>query len=220
MALASDTAYGAMKAWIQASVLPPGGLIDEADVARKLGMSRTPVREALLRLQSEGYVKVSRGRGIRILPLSSSDLREIYQVISGLEVTAVTLLSARRPARADLVSLATITQNMREAIERDDIDGWGETDEQFHRELMLLSGNRKLLAVGIQMRDFVKRAHMVAVRLQTPEYRLGSICNHETLVELLTGKDPNAAREMHHLQRLRGETALVGMVEHFNLAAL
>lgn len=94
-ARASDAAYAAIKTWIQLAQVPPGSLIDEDEAARRLTMSRTPVREALLRLQSEGFVEIGRGKGIRVVPLSASDMRDIYQVITGIEVVAVSLLGAR-----------------------------------------------------------------------------------------------------------------------------
>lgn len=220
MARASDAAYDAIKGWIQSGETPPGSLIDEGEAAKRLTMSRTPVREALLRLQSEGFVEIGRGKGIRVLPLSASDMRDIYQVISGLEVVAVSLLARRKPALDDLEELIASTRTMEIALEVRDIDAWGEADERFHRELMRLSHNRKLHSVGCHLRDFAKRAHMVAVRLQSDAYRIGSTKNHATLVDLILSGDGAVAAARHFEQRQRGEDALVGIVERFNLANL
>jgi DNA-binding GntR family transcriptional regulator len=219
MERASDAAYEAIKVWIQTARVPPGGLIDEADAARQLSMSRTPVREALLRLQAEGFIEIGRGKGIRVLPLSATDMRHIYQVISGLEVVAVSLLARLRPSPKDLRPLTDATSEMERAARDGSIDLWGEADERFHRELMRLSGNPKLHAVGSHLRDLAKRAHMVAVRLQTDAYRTRSTANHKTLIKAILGGDQAAAA--HHMeQRQRGEDALVGVVEKFNLANL
>lgn len=220
MPRASDTAYAALKDLIQRSEIAPGDLIDEADVAKRLGISRTPVREALLRLQSEGFVSIGRGKGIRVLPLSSTDMREMYQLISGIEVAAVSILVRKRPTRAELESLANATEAMKAAIAADDVGAWGEADELFHRELMRLSGNRRLHDVGSQMRDFVLRAHRVALRLQTPDYRAASTTRHTQLIETILAGDDDAAAMSHHTQRLRGENALVGVVERFKLTSL
>jgi len=218
--LASEAAYHAIKGWIQTAQVPPGALIDEADAAKKLDMSRTPVREALLRLQSEGFVEIGRGKGIRVLPLSAGDMRDIYQVISGLEVVAVSLLARRQPSRHDLRSLVETTTEMKGALADGDIDRWGEADERFHRELMRLSGNPKVLSVGGHLRDLAKRAHMVALRLQSDSYRAQSTKNHTTLIAaILAGKGQEAAAR-HFEQRQRGEDALVGIVEKFNLVSL
>jgi DNA-binding GntR family transcriptional regulator len=165
-ARASDAAYAAIKTWIQLAQVPPGSLIDEDEAARRLTMSRTPVREALLRLQSEGFVEIGRGKGIRVVPLSASDMRDIYQVITGIEVVAVSLLGARCTKREDLASVVAATSEMERALVAGEVDRWREADECFHRELMRLSGKPRLHAIGAQLRDFVQRAHMVAVRLQ------------------------------------------------------
>jgi DNA-binding GntR family transcriptional regulator len=217
---ASDRAYAAIKDLIQRSAVPPGELIDEAETARRLGISRTPVREALLRLQSEGFLEIGRGKGIRVLPLSSAEMREMYQVISGLEVTAVALIARRRPSPAEFEVLRAATEAMRAADAEGDVGAWGEADEAFHRELMRLSGNRKLHEAGCRMRDFVLRAHRVALRLQTPEYRAASTASHARLVEVLLAGDAAAAALSHQDQRLRGEEALVGVVDRFRIASL
>ncbi|WP_102958164.1 GntR family transcriptional regulator [Mangrovicella endophytica] len=220
MARAYDTAYRTIKHWIQEGEIPPGGLIDENETARKLETSRTPVREALLRLQSEGFIEIARGKGIRVLPLSSADMREIYQVISGLEVVAVSLLARKRPSSEEVEPLFRATREMEEALARQDVNGWGKADETFHRELLRLSGNRKLYEVGCQMRDFVLRAHMVALRLQTDEYRQRSTANHAELIIAILTRNSQTVADAHFAQRLRGEDALIAVVEKFKVASL
>ena len=106
MGRAADTAYTAIKERIVRGRLTPNTTVDESEIANELGMSRTPVREALLRLQTESLVDIARGRGIRVLPISITDMREAYQVISGLEMVAVQLLSERAPDAAYLAPLA------------------------------------------------------------------------------------------------------------------
>jgi DNA-binding GntR family transcriptional regulator len=221
MARASDAAYAAIKSWIQTAELPPGALVDEAVAARRLSMSRTPVREALLRLQAEGYLEIARGKGIRVLPLSAGDMRDIYQVISGLETVAVSLLAERRPRPEELASLAEAVAAMRQALATGEVESWGEADERFHRELMRLSGNPRLYAVGCHFRDLSKRAHMVAMRLKDDAYRANSTESHAELLRALTeGEAPSDAAERHFRQRRHGEAALVGTVRRFSLGSL
>lgn len=220
MERASDRAFAAIKDLVQRGAIPPGDLIDEAEMASRLAISRTPVREALLRLQAEGFVDIGRGKGIRVRPLSSAEMREMYQVISGLEVTAVSLIVRRRPSPCELDTLRAAIRAMEDAIAAEDVGAWGEADETFHRELMRLSCNRKLYEVGCQMRDFVLRAHRVALRLQTPEYRVASTTSHAGLIEILLAGDVAAAAIGHQNQRLRGEEALVGIVDRFQITSL
>lgn len=220
MPLASDAAYRNIKAWIQTGKVPPGALIDEVEAIQQLGMSRTPVREALLRLQAEGYIEIRRHKGIRVLPLSSSDMREMYQVISALETMAVSLIVEKHASAEDLASLSDIINDMEAQLAAGDVDKWGEADEHFHRELMRLSGNKKLYAIGCQMRDFAQRAHRVALRMQSDHYRARSTRNHAKLVSSLLRGEAGDAAQSHQEQRQRGEDALIGVVEKFHLSSL
>src|SRR4051794_4094051 len=76
-----DEAYQALKTAIRDNVFPPGHQAAEPEIARQLGMSRTPVHEAIIRLQEEGLVQVLPRRGILICPISGEDMREIYDVL-------------------------------------------------------------------------------------------------------------------------------------------
>jgi DNA-binding GntR family transcriptional regulator len=217
---ASDTAYAKIKAWILNGKIAPNSLIDERKTAERLGISRTPVREALLRLQTENLVEIARGKGIRVLALSSPDMREIYQVITGLEILAVYLLTSRRPARRDLEPLFQTVTDMEAASKSDDGEAWGDADEAFHRGIVGLSRNGRLAQAAIQLRDSSRRAHLVAVRLQPAGYRKASEKYHRDLLKLILEGDPLRALASHLEQRLRGEEALVSIVEKFNLRNL
>jgi DNA-binding GntR family transcriptional regulator len=131
----TDEAHGKLKRWIVDGTIAPSALIDEPDMARRLGTSRTPVREALLRLQAEGLVEIARGKGIRVLALSSADMREAYQVITALETQAVYLATRRQPSRAALAGLGRATDDLDRALAAGDDQAWGDADERFHRGL-------------------------------------------------------------------------------------
>jgi len=88
-----DDAYAALKDAIRQGVLPSGYQGSEQEIAGKLNMSRTPVHEAIIRLQSEGLVKVLSKRGVFICTISPDDMREIYDVIIACESMAAELLA-------------------------------------------------------------------------------------------------------------------------------
>ena len=94
-----DAAYEQIRRRILDIDWPPGHRALEQEVALALGMSRTPVREALMRLQDEGLVEVIPRHGMRVLPVSPNDMREIYQILTALECMAAELL-AQSQARA------------------------------------------------------------------------------------------------------------------------
>src|SRR6185295_19478301 len=90
-----DDAYAALKAAIRQNEFPPGYQGSEQEIATRLGMSRTPVHEAVIRLQEEGLVRVLSRRGVGVCVLSVADMREIYDVIIALESTAAELLAEK-----------------------------------------------------------------------------------------------------------------------------
>src|SRR3954452_20008676 len=90
-----DDAYAALKEAIRENMFPPGYQGSEQEIATRLGMSRTPVHEAVIRLQEEGLVRVLSRRGVVICAISAADMREIYEVIIALESTAAELLAEK-----------------------------------------------------------------------------------------------------------------------------
>lgn len=216
----TDTAYAELKELILRGRIQPNAAVDEKTVAARLGTSCTPVREALLRLENEGLVEIERGRGIIVRALSSGDMREIYEVITGMEVMAVFLVTSAAPGRAMLAPLFAALDQMEAAKRNADLERWGEADEAFHRGLLLLSGNSRLVRVGVQFRSLAQRAHLVAVRLQPLEYLDRSAEEHRALTELILAGNPEKAADAHFRQRRRGEDALVAAVEKFGIVVL
>src|SRR3954464_10322053 len=93
-----DDAYAALKEAIRENMFPPGYQGSEQEIATRLGMSRTPVHEAVIRLQEEGLGRVMTRRGVQVCPVSPEDMREIYDVIIALEAVAAELLAGRPQA--------------------------------------------------------------------------------------------------------------------------
>ena len=92
-------AYDRLKAEILLGRMPPGFQAPEPEIALRLGMSRTPVREALIRLEAEGLVQLIPRRGARVLPVRAEDMREIYAILTALEPEAAAALSTQDSAR-------------------------------------------------------------------------------------------------------------------------
>src|SRR5262249_53569161 len=98
----SASAYDTIKRRILSNEYPGGFQVLEDQLARDCGMSRTPLKEALLRLEAEGLIQIVPRRGIRVLPLTAEDVHRIYQVLSPLETLAGELIAAM-PDNADAV---------------------------------------------------------------------------------------------------------------------
>ena len=150
--------YARLKTDILANQLWPGFQATEPEIATRLGMSRTPVREALIRLQSEGLVALVPRRGARVLPVSADDMAEIYGILTALEPNAAAELAARHPDAAALAPLSAATDLMEAARGENDLDTSAAADDAFHRTLLNLQGNGRLIAMAGTLYDQAHRA--------------------------------------------------------------
>jgi DNA-binding GntR family transcriptional regulator len=213
-----DKAYRYLKAGIMSNRLTAGETIDDREIAATLGLSRTPVREAIQLLRREGFVEVIPRKGTRVAHITLEDLREVYQAITALEVQAVVLAAARKPGERELAPLRRAVADMIAARPLDDPTVWIQGDERFHRGLLTLSGNRRIEQVGLGFRDYAQRAHLVASRLRPVP--VASEQAHGNLIDLIAAGEVEAARSSHAEQRRRGEVGLIGAVERAGIRAL
>jgi DNA-binding GntR family transcriptional regulator len=215
-----DGAYAVLKERILHNALPPGHVALEQELADELGMSRTPLREALIRLAEDGLVEIQPRRGIRVLPVSPADMREIYELLYALESTAAELIAARRPARDDpvLLALEAATAAMEAALARDDLDAWATADESFHRALLDKCGNRRLARMAFTVWDQAHRARLVTLRLRPKP--VDSTADHRAVVEAIRRHDADGARELHRAHRRRGMATLLSILESYRLTRL
>jgi DNA-binding GntR family transcriptional regulator len=150
----TDRATAALRRAILNGDLEPNTLHAVHTVADKLGVSRTPVREALIRLAGEGMVRVQRNRGFVVLPTSADDLRHIFSLRYLLEVPA-TRASALVATKEDIAALEADIERMREAMHADDAERFLRADRGFHHTLLTISGNGRLAEFVDSLRNFV-----------------------------------------------------------------
>lgn len=210
-----DTAYEWIRRRILDNVWPPGHRALEQEVALELGMSRTPVREALVRLQNDGLVEVVPRHGMRVLPVSPQDMREIYEVLTALECMAAEIVARRKPGDAELQTLTQATADMDEALARDDLEAWAAADERFHVSLVELSGNRALANTVWNYWDRAHRARMLSLRLRPKP--VNSTHEHMQMVERLRAGDVAGAAAVTRAHRERANQELVAIFERFKL---
>ena len=132
--------------------LEPGALHSVAQLAEQLGVSRTPVREALLMLEREGRVRFERNRGVRILAPSAHDIAEVFELRLLLEVPS----TVSAAGRVDLDALAVELDGMSAAAETGDEGAFMDHDERFHALILAASGNRRLVTAVAALRDAVR----------------------------------------------------------------
>ena len=214
----AESAYRLLKAEIMENRAPPGFQAPEPEIALRLKMSRTPVREALVRLQSEGLVELVPRRGPRVLPVSPDDMRDIYQLLVALEPEAAA--DAARlgmpPGRA--VVLKAATAEMTRALKNADLDQWAAADDRFHRELLKCCGNRRLTAFVGGLLDQSHRARMLTLRLRKTPWQ--STRDHRAILKAILDGDARKTRALFRDHRERAAAELLAILEKLRLSRL
>ena len=213
-----EQAYQEIRSRILDNLWPPGYQALEQEVALALGMSRTPVHEALIRLHQEGLIELAQRRGMRVLPVSPKDMREIYEILTALECMAAEILGLRRPSQRELLPLVEATQAMEKALSRDDLDAWAKADETFHHALVELAGNTLLLDAVMGFWDRAHRARMFTLRLRPKP--INSTQEHMQLVDMLAAGDGVGAAQVNRAHRERASRELLAIFERYQLQQL
>ena len=182
----------------------------EAEIAINLGMSRTPVREALVQLESQGLVSLRPRHGMQVLPISADDMVDIYEIITSLEAAAAELAARRHLTAEELKRLEEPAGVMEIALERDDRYRWAIADEEFHRNLVALSGNNRLTAMIASVSDQAHRVRMTMIHQRPPP--IVSTMEHRLIVDALRRGDAEGARELQRLHRRRGGEVMIGIL--------
>jgi DNA-binding GntR family transcriptional regulator len=215
---AVERVYQAVRRRILDNVWPPGHQALEQTLALEMGVSRTPVREALIRLHNEGLLEVVPRHGMRVLPVSPADMAEIYAILTSLESLAAELAARRRPGAAALAPLEAACREMEAALAGDDLDAWAKADERFHLELVRLCGNRHLAEVVINFGDRAHRARMVTLRMRPRPTH--STKEHRAVVKAIRAGDAAKARDLHRARGERGAAELTAILQQFRLSGL
>ncbi len=213
-----DRALSALRQLIFSGELMPGSDHLETELAARLGVSRTPVREAALQLQAQGLVDVRPRRGIRVLPVSAQDMRDIYDILTELESLAAARAAEADYSKADLAQLAKAIQDMDAALKADDLPAWAEADDRFHRELVRLGRNARLGMIVSVMRDQVRRARAATLFMRPKPVQSNSA--HRHVYQAIAERDPVRAHDIHHAHRRAACEMLVGLLDAHHLNRL
>jgi DNA-binding GntR family transcriptional regulator len=209
------TAIDGLKELIFSGELPPGSDHLETELATRLGMSRTPVREATLMLEGQGLLEVRPRKGVRILSLSISDMDEIYELLTELES-----LAARRAASAsysdeDLQYLAQAIIDMEAALEKEDREAWARADEAFHTELVRLGGNSRVISIVSNFNDQVRRARAMTLYIRPLPEKSNE--DHRALLEAISEGNAELAFKVHHEHRSNARKMLIELMQKHGL---
>lgn len=200
--LLREVAYERLKDAIKYAELQPGEPLSETRISETLGISRTPVREALQQLAKEGLVQIVPGRAITIPSPSVQDVFAVVHVRSLLEPELVRLVSESASGR-DLKDLWAALEAMEAAVEDGDRAAWSHADTDFHDILSELCPNKLLGQLVLEMRN---RMHHLTIDSQTSASRIRECTQeHREVVEAIASHESRHAEDtmQHHLEQLR-----------------
>jgi DNA-binding GntR family transcriptional regulator len=211
-----NNAYERLKSEILKGELPPGFQAPEPDIASRLGMSRTPVREALIRLEADGLVDLVPRRGAKVLPIARKDICEINHILSALEGLAARSAAVRKDRTDRAGDVTDLLDRADAALDAGDIETWAVLGDGFHRWLAAASGNCRLEAEITGFLDQMYRAYFVLLRLNR-----APVCNagdHRRLHRAILEGNEDMAAEIARLHRLNGLATMKTLLESCGLS--
>lgn len=191
----SEQAYNVLKSMILENKFRIGQQLLVEEAVEICGFSRTPVREALLRLQEDGLIKLHPRHGLRICSLSRRDIEELYELIAHLEITAIELCIQHSLNSEQIKSLREYTKLMKVALDDNDVFLWAEHDRKFHETIFDFTENSRLIATAKKYNEQNKRCKDIVIKLRPLPW--DSIEEHNMLVDAIENRDAIGAREMH-----------------------
>ena len=186
---AADRAYKLTKELVLAGELPGGHLFSEGDIATRLGVSRTPVREAFLRLQAEDLLRLVPRRGAIVVPVPPGEAEDVLDAREAIETASVRRL-LRRP---DLVptavnELRAALRVQREYADAGDLPAFAEADETFHRTIVAAGQNRLTIRFYASLADRQRRMSIDALS-PAPAKLSVVLREHEHLIAVIEAQD-------------------------------
>jgi DNA-binding GntR family transcriptional regulator len=200
-----DRAYSSLKKKIMNREIGPGYPVFDKEIAEELGMSRTPVREAIQRLITEGLVEMIPRKGVYIKTLSMDEIKECYEFAEALE-GMVAYLVAKCITDEQIDELKKITEVMEESLKNGDINAWIAADEDFHSKLWEISNNRITIENLKRINSQIHRVRIFVTSSWIDKEKSNN--DHEAIIEAFSEHDPDLARNIHqnHWRRIREET--------------
>lgn len=183
----------------------PGERLRDVDLAADLEVSRTPVREALRRLEDEGLIETWANRWTRVSPLDLSEGERIYPIIWTLERLALSQVDSFPDER--LQKLIDANARLQEGLRAQDPVTASEADREFHQELVEAAGNPEIVRILDELKVRLRRLEIQYFGGSLPAER--SVDEHQAVIDALANGDPDAAGRAieenwrNSLQRLR-----------------
>ncbi|MCA3633077.1 MAG: GntR family transcriptional regulator [Methylobacterium sp.] len=171
---------------IRAGELEPNSRVNELELAERFGISRTPLREAIKILATEGLLELLPNRGARVPAVNEAEIDEMLEVIAGLEANAARLL-AKRITDSEIADIAQMHEAMLEAYEKRDEARYFTLNRQIHEAMMRAAKNATLAQLYAGLSSRIQRFRYAAHK--TPEQWQRAIDEHEEMLRLMIERD-------------------------------
>jgi len=188
-----DDATQALRDAILDGRFTAGARLRQTDLADKLAISRTPVREALGRLQHEGLVELLPGGGVRVAILALEEAAELYDLREVLDGLAARL-AAQHATPASFARLEKSLDRMAQCLARNDANQWFGAHVAFHEEIFRASGNARLIALSAMVRLSIQRFHPMLLR--TPHRLADADREHRGIHAAIVAGDGERAEQL------------------------
>lgn len=181
--------------------LKPGERVMEVQLAEKLGVSRTPVREAIRKLELEGLLIMEPRKGAYVADVSLKDLVDVLEVRSSLEGLAASL-AATRASEEEIEVLKEKAAQFKECIEKNDVQGMINKDTEFHEAILQAAKNKKLTSIIESLREQLQRFRVTYFTEYNMTTYLAS--EHQKVLDAIESRDPDKANEyaQQHIENL------------------
>ena len=181
--------------------LEPGKRLMEIQMAEQLGVSRTPVREAIRKLELEGLVVMVPRRGAYVADVSIKDVLEVLEVRMVLEGLAASL-AAERMSDDEINELTSVCDEFKRYYEEDNIEGMIQKDVEFHDRIFNSTGNNKLNQISQSLREQIYRFRVRYISRYNKAKEL--VDEHQALLDAIRNRDPDKAYKcgMKHIENL------------------
>ena len=202
-----DQALAVIREGMVSGDLAPGEIYSATAIATQLGVSASPVREAMLTLVNMGLMEPIRNRGFRVLPLDANDRREIYELRRMIEIPAMVSLAGNEDIKKRAKEFRDIAKQMVRSGRKGDLVSYLDTDRLFHLELLAYTRNQRLLELVDSLRD---QTRLYGLRVLSESGTLThSTEEHLAILDAIVEGDGVRIRELmeSHFEHIKGDWA-------------
>lgn len=210
-----EIVFEAMREAIVSGRLAPGERLVEIKLADEMGVSRTPVREAIRKLELEGFVIMMQRKGAYVAGLSPKEIRDVFEIRSTLESLAARL-AAERISESQLEQLRRQLADIESKIKTHELEAVVKSDIIFHDILFNASGNARLVTMLSNLREQIHRYRSMS--LSYPGRMLIAMDEHRAIVKAIVAHDPEAAANAALMHMESAEHSLIEVMKKVHMS--